>query len=94
VLIGLLIFGRAYKMSPASFLMAFILAIASVVFVAGLKPLFAVIGAPVAVFPFVFTSISAMLGRKFFTKLTYIAPENWRVPELSGNAPASESPGF
>lgn len=92
VLIGLLFFGHAFRMSIGSFLLSFTLAIVSVVFVAGLKPLMSVIGAPVAVFPFVIMAISVMVGRKFFTSLSYIAPENWTTPERSGQAPVAEFP--
>ncbi len=83
VLLSLVLFGRAFKMSRQSFLMITILSIVSVVFAAGMKPFFAAIGAPYAGFPFALISICMMLGRKSFKKLIYMDPAVWKTPEES-----------
>lgn len=89
VLLSLVLFGRAFKMSRQSFVMITILSIVSVVFAAGMKPFFAAIGAPYAGFPFALISICMMLGRKSFTKLVYMEPARWKTPEESVDTPAA-----
>lgn len=83
VLLSQVLFGRAYKMSVGSFVMVLLLSMLSVVLCVGLKPLLGAVGVPVAAFPFVTISICAMLGRKYYSKLEYITPPNWTVPEFS-----------
>lgn len=89
VLLSLVLFGRAFKMSRRSFLMITILSIISVVFAAGMKPFFAAIGAPYAGFPFALISICMMLGRKYFSNLIYMEPSMWKTPEESVDTPAA-----
>ena len=84
ILLSFVLFGRAYKMSVRSFVMTVILAVLTVPFAAGLKPLLAVVGAPAAAFPFAIMGILAMLGQPFFKKLVYNEPKNWTIPEKSG----------
>lgn len=83
VLLSLVLFGRAFRMSRQSFLMITILSIVSVFFCAGMKPFFTAVGAPYAGFPFALLSICMMLGRKYFTKLIYMEPSTWKTPEES-----------
>lgn len=83
VLLSHVLFGRAYKMSVRSFIMIEVLTIVSVVVTAGLKPLLGMIGVPVAAFPYVIIAISAMLGHTYYSRLDYISPSNWTVPEMS-----------
>lgn len=90
VLLSQVLFGRAYKMSIRSFIMIQLLSVISVVVAAGLRPALGTVGVPVAAFPFVIISISAMLGRKYYSKLEYIAPLNWTVPEISISTPAEK----
>ena len=84
ILLSLVLFGRAYKMSVQSFVMTIILASLTVPFAAGIKPLVGVVGAPVAAFPFAIIGILAMLGQPFFKKLVYNEPKNWTIPEKTG----------
>lgn len=84
ILLSFVLFGRAYKMSIRSFVMTMILAVLTVPFAAGIKPLLAVVGAPAAAFPFSILGILAMLGHPFFKKLIYNEPQNWTTPEKSG----------
>ncbi len=90
VLLSLVLFGRAFRMSRHSFLMISILSIVSVIFCAGMKPFFAAVGAPYAGFPFAMISICVMLGRRYFAKLTYMEPSTWKTPEKSGENPSAE----
>lgn len=90
VLLSLVLFGRAFKMSRQSFFMITLLSIVSVVFAAGMKPFFAAIGAPYAGFPFALISICMMLGRKYFSHLIYMEPSAWKTPEESVDTPAAE----
>lgn len=83
-LCGWVIFGRTYKMSAKSFVLAFVLAMLTVPFALGLKPLMAAIGAPVAAFPFATLGICAMLASKDLAALEYNPPKMWSVPEKSG----------
>lgn len=94
ILLSFVLFGRAYKMSPQSFLMITVLSIVGVFFTAGMKPLFAVVGAPVSAFAWSGIAILAMLGRKYFTKLDYMLPMYWKTPESSKNAPVADTEGL
>lgn len=84
ILLSFVIFGRAYKMSLRSFITAVIMALLTVPFTLGLKPLFAAIGAPVAGMTFSVMGILIMLARPYLSKLIYNEPKNWSVPELTG----------
>ncbi len=90
ILLSFVIFGRAYKMSARSFIVTVIMALLSIPFTLGLKPLFAVIGAPVAGMTFSVMGILIMLARPYLSKLIYNEPKNWSVPELSGHIPEQE----
>lgn len=81
ILLGFVIFGRAYRMSVRCFITTVILSLLTVPFSLGLKPLLAVIGAPVAGLAFSLIAIMAMLARPYFSKLIYNEPKTWTVPE-------------
>lgn len=94
ILLSLVLFGRAYKMSWRIFLMITALSILSVFITVGMKPLFAVVGAPVSAFAWSSIAILAMLGRKYFTKLHYMLPMHWKTPEASRKAPIADTEGL
>lgn len=90
ILLSFVLFGRAYKPSVGSFLLITMLSILSVFFTAGMKPLFAVVGAPVSAFAWSGIAIFAMLGWKYFSHLEYVIPRYWKTPEESKKAPTAE----
>ncbi len=90
ILLSFVIFGRAYKMCARSFIVTVIMALLTVPFTLGLKPLFAVIGAPVAGMTFSIMGIMIMLARPYLSKLVYNEPKNWTVPELTGRMDKKE----
>ena len=61
MLLSYVLFGRTYKIGLRSFVITIILTLATVPFAMGLKPLMALMGAPVAGFPFSIIGILAML---------------------------------
>ncbi|MPM24469.1 hypothetical protein SDC9_70951 [bioreactor metagenome] len=68
-------------MNLISFLLTTLMSIISVIFCVAVSALLAPLGAPTAGFPYVLITISALLGHKVFSKLTYISPSLWGVPE-------------
>ncbi len=84
ILLGFVIFGRAYKMCARSFILTVVMAMLTVPFTLGLKPLFAAIGAPVAGLTFSLMAIMIMLAAPYMSKLVYNEPKNWTVPEITG----------
>lgn len=64
ILLSLALFGRDFRADRYSFLMITILSMASVGLTAVLGRAFAVIGAPVAAFPFLILAMGAMIGKR------------------------------
>ena len=82
-LLAMVCFGRAFKMSPRSFAIILVLSALTVFLCVGLKPLMAIMGAPVAALPFSLEAIMLMLGSKFYPQLEYSEPKDWTTPERS-----------
>lgn len=85
VLLTQVLFGRAYRLSLLSFIFSSVLSVVSVLLAVALSALFAPIGAPVAAFPYVILTIVAMVGRNAYTKLVFVSPLKWGVPETIEN---------
>ncbi len=88
VLLSMVLFGRAYKMSRYSFLLITIFSLLNVLLTAALRPLFLLAGAPVAAMVWSLLALFAMGLRRFDRFLTFVSPAHWTVPEASSRTPA------
>ena len=87
VLLSMVLFGRAYKISKYSFLLITIFTLLNVLLTASLRPLFLSVGAPVAAGVWSLLALTAMSLRRFDGFLSFVAPAHWTVPEASFRAP-------
>lgn len=91
VLLSMVLFGRAYKMSWLSFLLISLLSLLNVALTAMVRPFFGAVGAPVAAFVWSLLALGAMCLRRL-PGLTYVPPAYWTTPEQSRqNSEASHS---
>lgn len=90
VLLMMVLFGRGYEMSPFSFIFSLVLACISVVVSVWLTGIFASLGAAVTAFPYAIMAIVAMAGRNAYTKLRFVDPLKWGVPETIAKALKAE----
>lgn len=73
---------RGFLINARSYVFAMVLAILTVVYSAGLRVIFAPIGAIAALaIPYATLCIVVFLGRDMFKGLTYVPARNWGVPE-------------
>lgn len=81
ILLMQVLFGRGYRMSITSFISILVLACISVVVTVWMSVIFAPLGAAVTAFPYAIMAAIALAGRDAFTKLKYVSPLKWGVPE-------------
>ncbi len=81
ILLMMVLFGRGYEMSVTSFLFALLLGLATVFISLWMTSIFAALGTAVTAFPYALTAVVALAGRNAFTKLKFVDPLKWGVPE-------------
>ena len=77
----LALFGRTFALSIRTFLYATFASLLTVFLYAGIGVLFAPMGAPVGALPFSLICILSIVGRGWFSKLRFVPPVRWGVPE-------------
>lgn len=80
-LVGMGLFGRAFRMSAASALFTLVMAFFSVFLTAAMGVMFSPLGIPVAALPFGVIVIACMMGKDGLSKLTPVSVLLWGVPE-------------
>lgn len=80
-LVGMGLFGRAFRMSFASAVFTVAMAMFSVILNAALGVIFMPLGIPVAALPFGIIVILCIIGREHFSKLQPVSILMWGVPE-------------
>lgn len=80
-LVGIGLFGRAFRMSIASAIFAVIMALFSVILTAGMGVVFSPLGAPVAALPFGIIVIVCMMGKDNLKAMQPVSVLLWGVPE-------------
>lgn len=80
-LVGMGLFGRAFRMSTYSAVLTVLMALFSVILNAALGVIFQPLGAPVAALPFGIIVIACIICKDFFTKLQPVSILLWGVPE-------------
>lgn len=81
ILLMMVLFGRGYRISVISFITVLVLSCVSVIFSVFLAGIFAPMGAAVTAFPYAIMAVIALAGRNAFTKLKFVDPLKWGVPE-------------
>ncbi len=73
---------RGFLITKKSYLIGIVLSVVTVVFTAGLRVIFAPIGAVASfAFPYAILCIVVFLGRDMFKDMIYVPGSNWGVPE-------------
>lgn len=80
-LVGMGLFGRAFRMSVPCALFTIVMALFSVLLTAGMGVAFMPLGIPVAALPFGVIVIFCMIGKDNLRKLTPVSMLLWGVPE-------------
>lgn len=80
-LVGMGLFGRAFRMSGYSAVLTILMALFSVVLNATMGVIFQPLGAPVAALPFAIIVIGCIMCKDYFTKLQPVSILLWGVPE-------------
>lgn len=90
-LVGMGLFGRAFRMSVASALFAIVMALFSVVLTVAMGVVFMPLGIPVAALPFGIIVIACMVAKDHLTKLSPVSIMLWGVPETIEKALKTQS---
>ncbi|MBP3383866.1 MAG: urea transporter [Firmicutes bacterium] len=80
-LVGMGLFGRAFRMSGYSAVLTVLMALFSVILNTAMGVIFQPLGAPVAALPFALIVIGCIMCKDYFTKLQAIPIVMWGVPE-------------
>lgn len=80
-LVGMGLFGRAFRMSTASAIFTIVMALFSVILTVGMGVVFMPLAIPVAALPFGIIVIACMIARDNLTMLTPVSVLLWGVPE-------------
>ena len=80
-LVGMGLFGRAFRMSVASGIFTAVMALFSVLLNASLGVIFMPLGIPVAALPFGIIVILCVIGREHFSRMQPVSILLWGVPE-------------
>ena len=80
-LVGMGLFGRAFRMSLPSAIFSILMALVSVVLTVSMGVIFAPLGIPVAALPFGIIVIVCIMGKDYLTALKPVSILLWGVPE-------------
>lgn len=80
-LVGMGIFGRTFRMSVGSAILAVVMALFSVILTAAMGVIFMPLGIPVAALPFGIIVIMCVIARDHFSRLRPVSILLWGVPE-------------